>query len=117
MMKAYISVENIWEDDDIKELKIEVYDGINIFSVNVYEPYDVFQQIEKKLEEFSKQVYGGIAKIELGNFGQEFAYGGFEALFHYAPNGNGKIFISIKMESTYFDFGIKKVGLFAVSRG
>ena len=52
---------------------------------------------------------GGLCDIKLGGFGQETAYGGFDARFHYANNANGKILITVNMQSDYFDFGIKKV--------
>lgn len=109
MSKTSITLENVWLDDDLIELQIIVNDGINTFSVNVYDTYKNITIVQEKLKHFSIQVYGGLCDIKFGGFGQETAYGGFKARFHYANNANGKILISVNMQSDYFDFGIKKV--------
>ena len=65
MSKTSITLENVWLDDDLIELQIIVNDGINTFSVNVYDTYENIQNVQEKLKHFSIQVYGGsvVSKI------------------------------------------------------
>lgn len=111
-MKSNISFENIWSDEGMVELKIVVNDGESSFSNNVYVSYLKISNLVNDLDIFKEHIYGGLYDLELGKFGQEYANGAFKGRFHY--NERGKIFISIRMQTDFFDFGIKKVASEAV---
>ena len=108
-MQPSVQFKKIWEDDDMSEILIITNDGINSFSVKIYVGHQEFDSIHKKLEIFKNQIYGGITEIDFGCFGQEYANGAFNARLHFVQNQRGRIFITIKMESEYFEFGLKKV--------
>jgi hypothetical protein len=59
------------------------------------------------LEIFKDQIYGGIYDLEFGSFGPEYASGAFHARLQFQDRG--KIFISIKAQSKYEDFGKKNI--------
>ena len=106
-MKPSISFRNIWFDDDMVELNITTHDGNSKFENKVYAGYQLLKDILKSLNTFKNQVYGGILNVELGEFGPEYANGAFYARLHFQERG--KIYISVKMQSNFFDFGKKNV--------
>lgn len=106
-MQSYLKFIKIWEDNDISELLITANDGVNTFSVKVYVDHQEFENIYKKLNIYKKQIFGGITEIELGKFGPEYASGAFNVRLHYVQNQKGRIFLTIKMQSEYFNFGLK----------
>ena len=106
-MKSGICFENILLDDNLIELSIIVDDGKSKFSNKVYTVFSDIEQLVKDLKNFSKAIYGGVTDIQLGGFGPEYASGAFSGRFHfYKP---GKLFISIRMQTNFFDFGMKNV--------
>lgn len=106
-MKPSICFRNIWFDDDMVELKIITDDGNSKFENKVYVGYQQLKDTSQNLNTFKKQVYGGLLNIEFGAFGPEYANGAFYARLHFQERG--KIFISIKMQSDFFDFGKKNI--------
>lgn len=59
------------------------------------------------LNTFKLHTYGGILNIEFGEFGLEYANGAFYGRLHfYEPD---KIYISIRMQSDFYNFGRKNV--------
>lgn len=113
-MKSSISFENIWSDSDVVELKIVANGGESRFTNNVYVSYGAIEDLINGLDIFKTHIYGGIYDIELGKFGPEYANGAFYGRLHFNVKEHGKIFISIKMQTDFLDFGIKKVASEAV---
>ncbi len=106
-MKPSIYFKNIWSDDDMIELKITVDDGNSQFTNKVYVGYQQLEQVLKILNMLREQAYGGIANIEFGEFGPKYANSAFCAQIHFSERG--KIYISIRMQSEYFNFGASEV--------
>jgi hypothetical protein len=105
----FLSFQKIWEDNDIIELVVTVHDGKSTFSINVYAGHDQVKEVFDKLEVFKSQIRGGLIDVAFGEFGPEFAYGAFHARLHFANDQRGRILISLRMQSTFFDFGQKNV--------
>jgi len=113
-MNPSISLENIWEDDDVIELRIIASNVGSNFTNTVYlgkgttdKNINGIEKIKNELNGFKTRIHGGIYNLEIGAFGPEYANGAFQARFHY--QGVHKIFISVSMESEFFDFGMKKI--------
>jgi hypothetical protein len=101
-MKPRITLKKIWFDDDITELKIEVCDGNSIFSNKVYVGHTQIESIVKDLNVFREQIYGGLHDIKLGEFGPEYANGGFQARLNF--HVPGKLYISSFQQSDFEEF-------------
>lgn len=106
-MRSGIKFENIWHDEDMYEFRISSSDGIATFVHNVYVGYGAFDETISGLDVFKNQIHGGIYDLEFGSFGPEYASGAFHARLQFQDRG--KIFISIKAQSGYEDFGKKNV--------
>jgi hypothetical protein len=106
-MHPGIRMVKIWCDADMIELKIDVSDGISVFSNKAYLGYTDLDTIISELDQFKNQIYGGLLDIMIGRFGPEYASGAFHARLHFPKPG--KLFITCSMESEYDDFSIKKV--------
>jgi hypothetical protein len=106
-MSFNITFEKICFDEDIIELKIITDDGNSRFSNNVYVNHTEVQDLIKDLGIFKNQIYGGLFDINFGRFGPEWGYGAFHARLHFQERG--KIYISIRMQSDFFDFGKKSI--------
>jgi hypothetical protein len=106
-MRPGIHMTKIWFDDDMIELKIEVSDGISMFSNKIYVGYQTMTDTTSKLDVFREQIHGGLLDIQLGKFGPEFASGALHARLHFPRPGN--VYITCKMESEFKEFSIKKV--------
>lgn len=105
-MKTGIYLRKIWFDNDVVELRVECSDGTSRFVTKVYAAHDVNGAVEE-LSIFKTHVHGGIYELVLGAFGPEYAGGAFHARLHYrAP---GQIFITVRGESDFEEFGIKTV--------
>lgn len=107
-----ITFENIWHDEDMYEFRISSGDGASIFSHKVYVGYGTFDKTIASLDVFRKQIYGGIYDIEFGSFGPEYASGAFHTRLQFQERG--KIYITIKAQSEYKDFGKKNIASEAV---
>jgi len=106
-MEAGINIEKIWQDDDMYEFRISSSDGSSVFVQEVYVGYGNFDKLIEDLDVFKNHIYGGLYDIEFGSFGPEYASGAFHARMHFQERG--KIYVSIKAQSEYKEFGIKKV--------
>jgi hypothetical protein len=106
-MKTGITFENIWHDEDMYEFRISSSDGASLFVHEVYVGYGTFDETIAALDIFKDQVYGGIYDIEFGSFGPEYGSGAFHARFQFQEKG--KIYITIKAQSEYEDFGKKNI--------
>jgi len=106
-MNASIIFEKIWDDESLIELEIKVNDGQNLFTMQVYTTEYGIKKIYDELNVFKEHIHGGIYDLDLGSFGPEYASGAFHARFHFQERG--KINITTKMQSDYFDFGKKQV--------
>jgi hypothetical protein len=106
-MKSGIKFENIWHDEDMYELRISSSDGISTFVHDVYVGYGTFDETISGLDIFKNQIHGGIYDLEFGSFGPEYASGAFHARLQFQDKG--KIYISIKSQSEFEDFGKKNI--------
>lgn len=106
-MKPEITLERIWQDEDLYEFRISASDGESVFVNRVYVGLASFDETIEALDIFKDHVYGGIYDIEFGTFGPEYANGAFHARLHFQERG--KIYISIKAESEYTEFGKKTI--------
>lgn len=105
-MKPGIYLKKIWFDNDVVELRIECSDGASLFVNEVYAAYDLNGVVEE-LQAFKNHVHGGIYDLVLGAFGPEYAGGAFHARLHY--RSPGRIFITVRGQSDFEEFGIKTV--------
>ena len=101
-MKSFIVFKKIWNDDDLIELLIEVSDGRSVFSNDVYIGTDAIRKITKGMSVFREHIHGGLYDIHLGEFGHEYANGGFHARLHFCEPG--RLFISTHQQSDFKDF-------------
>ncbi|HIA55435.1 MAG TPA: hypothetical protein EYN91_25680 [Candidatus Melainabacteria bacterium] len=106
-LAACISIKKLWSDDDLVELEIRVSDGTSCFCNAVYIGHQRLKEVVKNLDSFKQQIHGGIWDMKFGEFGPEFANGGFIARLNFQPSG--KLDISVYMQSKYFEFTKNKV--------
>lgn len=97
----------VWFDDDMVELKIDVFDGTSMFSTKVYVGYESLDQAVRHLDVFKKHINGGLFDLKFGEFGPEWANGAFHTRFHFAKPG--RLFMTCKLQSDFSDFGNKNV--------
>ena len=105
-LKANIQFKKVWADDDLVELEVRVSDGNSCFCNKVYVGHQEMKKIGQALDDFRPQVHGGVYDMNLGNFGPEYANGGFHARFHFH---SGRLFVSTHQESNFFDFKTSQV--------
>ena len=98
-MTPCIAFKKIWNDDDLIELTVTVCNGKSIFSNNIYANADALIQLVKHLSIFRNHIYGGLYDIKLGEFGVEYASGGFQARLHF--DSQGKLFISTHQQTEF----------------
>ncbi len=106
-MKPAIHFKKIWFDDDVVELRIDVSDGDSQFSNTVYAGHQALEEVVKSLDTFRNHIHGGICDIKFGEFGPEYAKGGFQARLHFQPSG--KLNISTYQQSDYKEFSKNNV--------
>lgn len=106
-MKSGIEIEKIWFDDDVIELSVQVSDGISVFVNKVYIGIGVLEDLIKDLNVFREHVHGGLYDIKFGEFGPEYANGGFLARLHF--HVPGKLYISTYQQSDFEDFSKNSV--------
>ena len=75
-MEKRITFINIWSDDDIYELKIEVCDGNSTFCNNVYIDHSYLRKI---ISDLSKLSNNKKYQINIGTFNPQHAGGAFQA--------------------------------------
>lgn len=105
-MNPGIYLKKIWFDNDVVQLRIESCDGKSLFSNEVYADHDLNGLVEG-LSAFKDHVHGGIFDIALGSFGPEFGGGAFHARLHF--QSSGQIFVTVRGQSDFEEFGIKTV--------
>ena len=106
-MKPHIIFRKIWNDDEIIELLIEVSDCRSVFTNKVYIALDGVQNLIKDLSIFRDHIHGGIYDIMFGNFGHEYANGGFHCRLQFY--GVGQLLISTHQQSEFEEFSKIKV--------
>ena len=106
-MQPAIHMTKIWFDEDMVELKIDVSDGISLFSNKVYVAHQTLNDVVSDLGRFREHVHGGLLDIRFGEFGPEYASGAFHARLHFLRPG--KLYITCRMESEFAEFSIKNV--------
>ena len=105
-MKKGIYLSKVWFDNDVVELRVECSDGTSLFVTEVYAAHDLNGVVEE-LSTFKNHVHGGIYDLVLADFGPEFGGGAFHARLHY--QSRGQIFITVRAQSRFEEFGIKTV--------
>lgn len=101
-MNHSIRIATIWSDSDALQLRFEVSDGPSTFVSSAYATIGWFAKSAEALEQFGKQIHGGLFDLEAGGRGPEFADGAFSARFHWhRPN---ELFVSTLQESDFFEF-------------
>ncbi len=106
-MKPGIYLTKIWFDDDIIELKIEVSDGISIFSNKVYVGYQTLDDVIASLIVYREQIRDSLLDIRFGEFGPKYANGAFHAHLQFASPG--ELYITCRMEYAFNESPIKNV--------
>lgn len=107
VMKPRINLKKIWFDDDVTELRVEVNDGTSFFCNKVYIWYGHLDELIKDISVFRERIHGGLFDIKLGEFGPEFANGGFHARLNF--HKPGKLIISTHQQSDFEEFSKNKV--------
>jgi len=98
-LKPEISLEKVWFDDDLIELKISVCNGKSIFTNKVYVGSHQILELVNALNVFKNHYYGGLKDILLGQFGREYA---ISARLHFPKPG--ALYIATHQQSEYFEF-------------
>ncbi len=106
-MKPKILFTNIWADDDMFELEILTSSESSQFSTKVYVGFNEVEKIAEDLNIFRKQIYGGLYDLSFGRFGPEYASGAFSIRLHFQRNG--KLNLTVKIQSEFYQFGNKKI--------
>lgn len=106
-MFAGIKLTQIWADEDVIELEIEVSDGNSLFSTKAYTSHFDVNEIVSQLSKFQEQIHGGIFDLQIGNFGHEYANGALLARLHYF--NPSKIYITVNIQSDFRVFKENKV--------
>ncbi len=108
-MRPGIYLKKIWFDDDLIELEIKTITGNSVFSNRVYTSNPGISKLIVDLSIFRNHIYGGIYDINIGGFGPEYANGAFHARLHFDQSGKGKLYMTIKAQSEFYDFGRKNI--------
>ncbi len=106
-MDPGIRMMRIWSDEDMIELRIDVSDGVSLFSNKVYVAYSTLTETIADLNSFKDDVHGGLLDIRFGEFGPEYASGAFHARFHFPSPG--RLHVTCKQQSDFCDFSIENV--------
>jgi len=106
-MKSGITVTNIWSDDDVVELKIEISDGKSQFTNTAYVGWSALEELVSDLKVFRTHIHGGIFDIRFGAFGPEYANGALKARLHFQLPGTLRV--SVNAQSEFEEFGNKTV--------
>lgn len=101
-MKPSIKFEEIWNDEDLIELRVTINNGKSQFSNCVYLGHHKIDELYQSLDRFKSQYYGGLRDIYFGQFGMEYANGAFHARLHFPKPGN--LYIATKQQSEFFKF-------------
>lgn len=101
-MKPEISIEKVWFDDDVTELKVSVCNGRSVFTNKVYVGNHQILELFNALNVFKTHYYGGLKDILLGTFGREYANGAFSARLHFPKPG--PLYIATHQQSEHFEF-------------
>ena len=67
-MRPEITIEKVWFDDDLTELKISVCNGKSLFTNKVYVGSHQISELVDALNIFKNHYYGGLKDILLGTF-------------------------------------------------
>lgn len=108
-MKPYVYMRKIWEDPDMHELAVDICDGRSTFSTDMYLGKAATEEIYEGLKAFAPKVYGGLYDLKIGEFGPEYASGALHLRFGFTASGNGKLFITARIESEWVDWPRTKV--------
>ena len=102
-----ITFTKIWSDDDLVELRIEVYDGRSLLSNDVYVSHLQLSAVVAELETLKTHIHGGLYDLRFGEFGPEYASGACHARFHFQERG--LLYLTVTGQSQFNDFGKKQV--------
>jgi len=105
-MQPGIHLSKVWFDDDVVELEVGVSNGTSFFSNRVYVGHEYLAEIASALDEFKHHIHGGLFELRLGEFGREYANGGFHARFRWTPS---RLYITCEQESEFVEFGNREL--------
>jgi len=105
-MQPGIHLSKVWFDEDVVELEVGVSDGTSFFSNRVYVGHEHLAEIASVLDEFKHQIHGRLFELRLGEFGWEYANGGFHARFRWTPS---RLYVTCDQESEFEEFGNRQV--------
>jgi len=105
-MKPGIHLSKVWFDDDVVELEVGVSDGTSFFSNRVYVGHGHLAEIASALDEFKHHIHGGLFELRLGEFGCDYANGGFHARLRWTPS---RLYITCEQESQFVEVGNREV--------
>ena len=106
-MQPYIKMSSLWHDDDMWELRLQVHDGQNSFTTDIYIGHQDKEAWILQLKRFSTQVHGGLLNLQFGMFGPEYGGGAMQLRFHFLAHK--KIHLSVHGQSVFFEFGKNNV--------
>jgi hypothetical protein len=106
-MEPKIKFKNIWMDDDMFELEIVTFSESSSFRTKVYVGYPNIEKISEDLDIFKTHIHGGLYDMTFGEFGPEYGSGAFSIRFHFQQNG--KLNLTIKIQTEYYSFGNKEI--------
>ena len=106
-MEPKIEFKNIWLDDHMFELEIMVFSETSKFTTKVYVGYPNIEKIFEELDVFKTHKHGGLYDMTFGEFGPEYGSGAFTIRFHFQQNG--KLNLTIKLQTEYYSFGKKEI--------
>ena len=106
-MQTGMSLQRIWQDDELIELRVVVSNQASVFTNTVYTSRAVLLQQADALRLFQHQVHGGLCDLLLGEFGPEYANGGLRARLHF--RSPGALFVSTHQQAEHEEFSCGQV--------
>src|SRR5262249_46020381 len=84
--------------------EIATSDGVSYFCVTVYKAQESLDTLIEDLESFKGRLLGGLCDTEFGKFGPEYANGAYQARLNFYPASPGRLRITVKAESDWYEF-------------
>jgi hypothetical protein len=102
-MTPGIRFTKVWFDEDMVELKVEVYDGRSLFVNQVYVGHKKLADTASELDKFKNHIHGGLFNLRFGEFGQEYASGALDIRMHFRKQAKLLLRVSMQSEFSQFD--------------
>jgi hypothetical protein len=101
-MKPGMKFTKAGSDEDMVELRIEIYDGNSSFVNRIYVGHRQLQGAVDGLRAFKDQIHGGLFHLRFGEFGPEYAAGALEARLQFRKRG--KLLVQVSAQSAFERF-------------